>query len=531
MKAHILTSILFLSFTNAIFAQVNSWHLSDPNKGEIQGIALDKAYELLKGKTSKTVIVAVIDSGIDIDHEDLQGKIWTNIKEIGGNGIDDDKNGYIDDVHGWNFIGAADGTNIVYDTYELTREYARLKKKYEFKNAPEEGKEAEFEYWLDLRQKYQNRSTEAMKQYVFYRDIRNNTFKLADLVSEYYGRDNYSKKDLDSLKSDKEDVRKVQIGLANMMALFKLDSITQVKAYLDEALEHFEVQVKYGYNIEYNPREIIGDDWENPLEKGYGNNDVEGSFADHGTHVAGIIAANRNNDLGIIGIAENVLIMPIRVVPNGDERDKDVANGIRYAVDNGANIINMSFGKSFEYRRKVVDDAIDYATGKGVLFVQGAGNSNKNSDEVSNFPTPIRLEPDTTHLPNWITVGATGELANEDLVATFSNYGMRTVDLFAPGVQIYSTVPENGYEPFDGTSMASPVVSGVAALLMSYYPKLSPTQIRQILLDSVVEFDQLIVKVPGSDKKASFSNLSISGGLVNAARAVELAESLRIKSK
>ena len=529
MKYAILLCLASLSLKT--LSQVNSWHFEDPSSGEIHGIALDRAYDLLKGKSSKTVIVAVIDSGVDIDHEDLVGKIWTNTKEVAGNGIDDDNNGYIDDVHGWNFIGGVDGTNVEFDTYELTREYARLKSKYEFKTTPGEENEEEFNYWLDLKQKYQNRSTEAMKQYIFYRDIRNNTLGMIESMSILLGHDNFTKRELDTIKVDKNTIKAVQSRLSDMMSLFDMDSIAHVKDYLDEALEHFEVQVKYGYNIEYNPRKIIGDNWEDPYERGYGNNDVEGTFADHGTHVAGIIAANRNNNLGIQGIADNVLIMPIRTVPNGDERDKDVANAIRYAADNGAKIINMSFGKSFEFRRSVVDEAIDYATKKGVLFVQGAGNSNKSSDEVPNYPTPIRLQPDTTHLLNYISVGATSELANADFVASFSNYGRRSVDLFAPGVQIYSTVPDNGYEPFDGTSMASPVVAGVAALIMSYYPDLSPIQVRQILLDSVMTYDELIVKVPGVEKTTNFSNLSISGGLINAARAVELAESLKIKSK
>ena len=529
MRYFVLSVLTFLSVQ--AYAQINSWHLSDPGEGEIQGIALDRAYDLLRGKTSKTVIVAVIDSGIDIDHEDLKDKIWTNVKEIPGNGVDDDQNGYVDDVNGWNFIGARDGTNVVYDTYELTREYARLKSKYEFNAMPGDENEEEFSYWLDLKQKYQNRSKEAMRQYVFYRDVRNNTLGMIEGISILFGHNNFTKADLDSLQSDKSTIKEIKSRLTEMMRLFNMDSISQVKDYLDQALEHFEVQVKYGYNIDYNPRTIIGDKWDDPLEKGYGNNDVKGTFADHGTHVAGIIAANRSNKVGVAGIAEDVLIMPIRVVPNGDERDKDVANAIRYAADNGAKIINMSFGKSFEYRREVVDAAIDYATSKGVLFVQGAGNSNKNSDKVANFPTPIRVDRDTTHLTNYISVGATGELANEHLVASFSNYGKRSVDLFAPGVQVYSTVPDNAYEPLDGTSMASPVVAGVAALLLSYYPNLSPIQLRQILLDSVLTFDELDVKVPGIEKTALFSSLSISGGIVNAANAVQLAESLTIKSR
>jgi len=502
-------------------ARPQDWHLHNPKSKGIQGVSVDEAYTLLTGKKSSTVIVAVIDSGIDIEHEDLVGKIWTNAKEIAGNGADDDGNGYVDDVNGWNFIGSKGGENIVHDTYELTREYARLKQKYEYTAAAPDGYESEFDYWLDIRQKFQNRSAEAMKEYTFYRDIRANTLAMDQQVREFYRIPEVTVQVLDSLPTAKTPVQRAQAGLKNLLQLTQMDSMTQVKAYLDEALEHFEVQVKYGYNVDYNPRQVIGDDWNNPYEIGYGNNNVEGEFADHGTHVAGIIAATRGNGLGVDGIADNVLIMPLRVVPNGDERDKDVANAIRYAADNGARIINMSFGKSFEYRKSVVDEAIDYASAKGVLFVQGAGNSSKNSDVVPNFPSPIR--GDSVHLVNWLAVGASDYLDNEKLAGDFSNYGERTVDLFAPGVQIHSTIPNNEYTPFDGTSMAAPVVSGVAALLWSYYPSFSATQIREILMTSARKYTKEVV-LPGGEQTVPFASLSITGGIVDAAAAVKLAE-------
>ncbi len=533
-KHHIGVFIFTIAFSHFLVAQEarpEDWHLHNPKTEGIQGISLDDAYTLLKGKKSRTVIVAVIDSGIDIEHEDLVGKIWKNTKEIAGNGADDDGNGYVDDVYGWNFIGSKEGENIVYDTYELTREYARLKPIFEVHQVAPEGNEVEFAYWQDIRQKYQNRSMEAMKQYAFYRDVRTNTLSMEQQVASFYGIDEITSQLLDSLQADQSDVRRAHLALQNLLQMFELDSMSQLRASLDEAVEHFEVQVKYGYNINYNPREVIGDTWDDPYEVGYGNTNVEGDFAEHGTHVAGIIAANRQNEVGIKGVAEHVLIMPLRVVPNGDERDKDVANAIRYAADNGAHIINMSFGKSFEYRKSIVDEAIDYASEKGVLFVQGAGNSNKNSDEVNNFPTPIRLEPDTVHLPNWITVGAHDYLLDERFVADFSNYGQRTVDLFAPGVQIYSTIPANEYAPFDGTSMASPVVAGIAALVWAYFPDLTAAQLRKVLMDAVRTYDDLQVQRPGDKARVPFSSLSISGGVIDAAAAVKLADELVKKSR
>jgi subtilisin family serine protease len=526
--------IFIIAFSCILVAQEarpEDWHLHNPKTEGIQGISLDDAYKLLKGKKSRTVIVAVIDSGIDIEHEDLVGKIWKNTKEIAGNGADDDGNGYVDDVFGWNFIGSKDGTNIVYDTYELTREYARLKPVFEVYQVAPEGKETEFAYWKDIRQKYQNRSMEAMKQYAFYRDVRTNTLSMEQQVVSFYGIDEITSQLLDSLPTDQPEVERAHLALQNLLQMFDLDSMNQLRTSLDEAVEHFEVQVKYGYNINYNPREVIGDTWNDPYEMGYGNANVEGDFADHGTHVAGIIAATRSNSIGVDGIADNVLIMPLRVVPNGDERDKDVANAIRYAADNGAHIINMSFGKSFEYRKDIVDEAIDYASDKGVLFVQGAGNSNKNSDVVNNYPTPIRLEPDTVHLPNWITVGAHDYLLDERFVADFSNYGERTVDIFAPGVQIHSTIPNNKYTPFDGTSMASPVVAGVAALIWSYYPDLTAAQLRSVIIDSARIYDNLQVLRPGDETLISFSSLSIIGGVLDAAAAMKLADERVKKSR
>jgi subtilisin family serine protease len=293
---------------------------------------------------------------------------------------------------------------------------------------------------------------------------------------------------------------------------------------LKEAVDYYGVIVNYGYNENFDSREIVGDNISNLQEKNYGNNDVKGPDSNHGTHVAGIIAADRNNNLGIKGIADNVKIMVVRAVPNGDERDKDVANAIIYAVDNGAKIINMSFGKSFSPQKEAVDKAVRYAEQKGVLLVHAAGNDSEDIDVNKNYPSKFYL--DGKEAKNWIEVGASSAGSDEDLVGSFSNYGRKMVSLFAPGVEIYSTVPDNKYKNNDGTSMASPATAGVAALLMSYFPELTALQVKDILMKSSRKFDNLKVQKPGGGK-VDFNQLSASGGLVNAYEAVKMAKAMK----
>jgi subtilisin family serine protease len=249
------------------------------------------------------------------------------------------------------------------------------------------------------------------------------------------------------------------------------------------------------------------------------------STAMHGTHVSGIIAGARNNGIGIDGIADNVRIMMVRAVPDGDEHDKDIALAIRYAVDNGAKVINMSFGKSFSPQKQWVDEAVRYAESKGVLMVHAAGNDGANIDTAYNFPTPV-FKSDGNIATNWITVGASGDPKNGGLVASFSNYGKKNVDVFAPGVNIYSSVPTgNAYANESGTSMASPVTAGVAAFLLEYYPTLTAQQLKYIIEKSSV-VTNVPVTIPGTDQKAKLSDISKTGGLINVYEAAKLAESM-----
>lgn len=502
------------------------WFLKDPETDQVQGTSTDKVYEtLLKDRESRQVIVAVIDGGVDINHEDLQGIIWTNKDEVAGNGLDDDNNGYIDDVHGWNFIGGKNG-NVAEDSYEMTREYVRLKKKYGDPNVKVSKKEkAEYEKYLKLEDKFHKLKAKNEKSFEYYKLLYVNLRKSIDTLKATLQTDTLTAEKLEAYEPD---------GMALVFARgYILNLIKQtggeltpseLDAELTEAYNHYRVIVEYGYNEDYDSREVIGDNYNDPYEKGYGNNDVIGPDAQHGTHVAGLIAANRKNELGVKGIADNVLIMPIRAVPNGDERDKDVANAIIYAADNGAHIINMSFGKSYSPEKEVVDKAVKYAEKKGVLLIHASGNDGQDLDKEREFPN--RYYADGKESKNWMEVGASSYGANEDFIGDFSNYGKATVDVFAPGLYMYSTVPNNRYEELQGTSMAAPVVSGVAALLMSYFPDLTAAQVKDIIRQSSRRFDGLKVQQPKTRKEVHMSDLSITGGLINAFEAVKLAQSL-----
>lgn len=531
MKIRILNLgliILFLLSGKAIAQNEppKNWFNLDAQENQVNGVSTEKAYEYLKGRKSKTVVVAVIDSGIDINHEDLKDVIWTNPGEIPGNGIDDDHNGYVDDVHGWNFIGGKDGKNVGPDTYEVTRLYKEMLPKYENKK---ESKKADYQYWVKVRDAYLEDAKDAETHYHFYDSLQNSILRYNKLMTAYLDVDTLTQENITTVKSEDPLIQLAAGFMSNIIAKVGSMSMEDVAASLDKAVEYYGTQANYSYNLNYDSRKIVGDNPNKLDEVGYGNNDVSGTDTDnfHGTHVAGIIAAERGNGIGIDGVANNVKIMAVRTVPDGDERDKDVANAIRYAVDNGAQIINMSFGKAFSPHKEYVDEAIKYAESKGVLLVHAAGNSGEDTDVENNFPTK-KLEKGKI-ATNWIEVGASAWGEGDKLAARFSNYGKSNVDLFAPGVKIYSTTPGNEYQDAQGTSMASPVTAGVAALVLSYFPDLKPEDLKDILMQSVRTFNGLMVQKPGTkDEKIDFSDLSVSGGIVNAYEAVKLADSRKI---
>ncbi|HYI77602.1 MAG TPA: S8 family peptidase [Chryseolinea sp.] len=523
----------------------SDWFLRDPETDKLQGTSTEKTYAtLLQGKPSKTVRVAVIDSGIDVEHEDLKGIIWTNDDEIADNGIDDDKNGYVDDIHGWNFLGGKNGS-VNQETYELTREYIRLKPLYDSideKKIKKKNK-AEYELWKKVKAEFEKELSSNKEQYELFSQQYNmyvnalGTLNYCDsIVSKNLGVSSVSKSSLASVNSTNDTIRFAKETLLKVLENVDgdilvdefLEELTLYLGELKEGVEHFKSAVDYGYNPSFNPRTIVGDNPNDPYEKNYGNNDLKGGDPKHGTHVAGVIGANRKNDIGIKGIADNVEIIAIRVVPpSGDERDKDIANGIIYAVDNGAQIINMSFGKDYSPHKEAIDKAVKYAEQKGVLLMHSAGNESENLDNTTVFPN--RYYQNKKAAPNWMEIGASSWGRDSTLVASFSNYGKKSVDLFAPGVEIYSTTPNNEYEYLQGTSFSCPVASGVAALVWSYFPDLSSEQVKSILTQSSRKFDGLKVTEPGSGDEVPFNDLSITGGMINAYEAIKLAQTIKME--
>jgi subtilisin family serine protease len=497
------------------------WWLLDHSSAHVFGTATDLAYrELLAGRQpARSVVVAVLDSGIEIDHPDLAGSIWTNSDEVAGNGSDDDRNGYVDDIHGWNFIGGPGGQSVEQDTYEMTRLYAEGRARFANVRADtlSAAARADYELYREAAAEFEAERAEKTDLLNQIRDIATLVDRATTVLKAELGTDSLTEARVRSLSPSRPDVQQAQRIYLQMAQ----QGITPEA--IESDLQTLEEMIEYNLNPEFDPRPLVGDEPANLTQRVYGNNDVEGPTAEHGTHVAGIIAATRGNGIGIDGIATAAQIMSVRTVPDGDERDKDVANAIRYAADNGAHIINMSFGKGYSPDKQAVDEAVRYAEERGVLFIHAAGNDAEDIGEEPSFPTRTFVDGGTAQ--NWIEVGAISWEGAPDLVATFSNYG-RTVDVFAPGVDILSTIPDAKYEENSGTSMAAPVVSGIAALVMSYYPDLTAAQVKRIILESANRQPELSVGRPGGEGRVRFGELSSTGGIVNAYEALRLAEQL-----
>ncbi len=486
-------------------ADLKRWSHLDIQKDTIPGMSVDRAYaELLKDKTGTKVIVGIVDSGVDIEHEDLKAVIWINENEIANNGIDDDKNGYIDDIHGWNFLG-----DIVNENLEITR---ILKK-------GDDGSD----YFKNVKKAYdkeKEESEDSKKQVNF-------IFKSLNEVSDYLKKENFTSEDVEAISTQTPSLlrsKKVMISIISQ-------SGSDFRANLDEYKEQVSKKHDYYLNLDFNGRKVIGDNVNDIKDKIYGNNNVTGPNKEsclHGTHVAGIVAQVRNNNLGGDGVANNVAIMAVRAVPMGDEYDKDIALAIRYAVDNGAKVINTSFGKYYSPNKEWVYDAIKYADKKDVLIVHSAGNESKDNDKEINYPNDYDGK-DKEFADNVLTIGALNFELGDKIAADFSNYGTKNVDVYAPGIKIYATTPNNTYKYLQGTSMASPNVAGVAALIRSYYPKLSAAQVKHILMDSGVSVSTTLMVGEEGKESRTFASLSKSGKIVNAYNALLLAEKMTKK--
>lgn len=474
------------------------WSHLDVIKDTIPGMSVDKAYtELLRGKTATTVIVAVIDSGIDEKHPDLEGRIWTNTKEIPNNGIDDDNNGYVDDIHGWNFLGES-----LYENMEVTRL---------LKITPENDPK-----YVGYKKEFDKKVNELKSQKMQFEFLS----RSHKLVAEHLGKTNYTIDEVKKILTTREDLGNAKLIITQVMSM-------EPDINIEEEVKTFEkyifTRLNHHFNLEFDGRSIVGDNPNDITDTKYGNNIVAGPVleeAEHGTHVSGIIAQIRGNNLGGDGVAEQVKIMCIRAVPDGDEYDKDIALAIRYAVDNGAKIINGSFGKPFSPNREWVDEAIKYAASKDVLIVHAAGNDNADIDKADNFPDDNINGVEFAD--NFLSIGALNHFLDEKLVAPFSNYGKNNVDIFAPGMKIYATMPDNSYKYQQGTSMASPNAAGVAALIRGYYPNLTAVEVKQIIMESGVAINREVI-LPGSSKKVPFAELSKTGRIVNAYNALLLA--------
>jgi subtilisin family serine protease len=534
-RSVLATVVLGLGLSAAAQQQApNGWHLKDRQKDGLYGISLDKAYEFVKGRKSNTVVVAVIDSGIDTLHEDLKPILWTNPKEIPGNGIDDDKNGYVDDVHGWNFIGGRDGRNVKEDSYEAARVYHRYKTRFaNVKDASTLSKEDQELYaeWKRSEESIAG-NPEEMSNFLLLSKFYKSAAAADSLLRKELGKEQFKATEVEAYAPTTDQMKKAKSSFLILYQGLNIELDRTNTEVLGEVGDYVSGQERKFQAAEKAPRdyraEIVKDNEADINDRFYGNNDVMANTPFHGTHVSGIIAASRKNGKGIDGIADNVRIMTIRAVPDGDEHDKDVALAIRYAVDNGAKIINMSFGKGFSPEKHWVDDAVKYAESKGVLLVHAAGNDGSNLDSTNNFPNPT-YKTEGRKASNWLTVGASGDPKNGGLVAGFSNFGKNEVDVFAPGHQIYSTIPGGTtYGNASGTSMASPVVSGVAAFLLSYFPDLTPQQLKQVIEKSAVA-PSISVNNPSSGASVKLSDISRTGGVVNAYEAAKLAATLSAK--
>jgi len=537
-------SLIVTLFTTLGFIQIhaqkettpNGWHMMDKATSGYYGVSADKAYSFLKSKNlkSKTVIVAVIDSGIDTLHEDLKPILWTNPKEIPGNGIDDDHNGYIDDVHGWNFLGGKDGRNVKEDSYEAARVYHGLKAKYEGKESVDAKDMAEFTMWQKAKAVIlgEDKKEEGI-DLVILRRMLGSMQKSDSILKVALAKEVFTGTELNAYIPTEPALKTAKNSLLGLMK-----ANNQLEATNKEFMEGFGEYVAGEDKKEESKNtpppayraEIVKDDESNINDRNYGNNDIMASTPLHGTHCSGIIAAVRNNDKGMDGIADNVRIMMLRAVPDGDEHDKDIANAIRYAVDNGAQVISMSFGKDFSPQKQWVDDAFKYAESKNVLLVHAAGNDAKDVDTEDNFPSPKYING-KGRANNVITVGASGDPKNGGLTASFSNYGAKEVDVFSPGVRIYATLPGgNTYGNLQGTSMACPLVAGIAALTLEYFPTLSAKQLKYVIEKSAQQPPVKVTK-PGTDETVNMGELAKTGGIVNAYEALKLAATLKGERK
>ena len=477
--------IIFLSFNLVAYGQdakpPKNWYNLDLEQDGYLGISTYKAEKLLlKGKSHVPIVVAVIDGGVDIDHPGISPYMWTNVKEIPGNGIDDDHNGFIDDIHGWNFLGAGKYT-FHYDNKEIVRKFRVAYK------ADSNSLETR-----TLRSEIGNKAAALKNQFAL-------ISAEYDALMEIFNEIGSKNPTLEQLHSFKYKTEFQEIALVHLVKGLQSDP-DYLENFTDKR-NTYKNQIDYYFDVNYDPRAGRSEFF----FKNYGNNDVKGLEPSHGTHVAGIIA----------GVYKDVKLMVLRTIPDGDPIDQDVAASIRYAVDNGAKIINMSTGKSLSMNKDLVDEAVKYAMSKNVLIIHAAGNAGIEIEEQTVFPN--RYYRDGGVAQAWMEVGASGPKVNSEIFPWFSNYSNTIVDILAPGVDIYSTFPGNRYKYLNGTSMAAPVVSGAVACILGYNSKRTALDLKRMLMESALKVEQ---KVNVGGEVRNFKELSISGGILNILKAL-----------
>ena len=524
---------------------LDKWHLEE----SLNGIALEKWYKENFKEPNNQIIVATLDTQIDLNHEDLKSQIWVNKKEIPNNGIDDDNNGYIDDINGWNFLGTKSGNYIVWANFEYVRFIRKWQSTFEGKKKEDIEKKDLYNFWLydwavrmfeyniksyEFKQKsydydisIYSKARDTLKYYFPKEDYDYN--QLASLYNKIKGKDNRTYHDM-LMNNDNDFLALVYSFYSNYAS-----NIIGLETLLDKKIQTDSILNK-NLNLAYNERIFI-DDNPDTLEVGYGHHNINlkingiRSINTHNTEVSSVIASIRSNNKGIDGFSNNIKIMPLTISASGDEHDKDIANAIYYAVDNGAKVINMSFGKEFSLHKDWVFDAIKYAEKKKVLLVHCSGNNSKNIDKYHYYPNDVAYNklPEVTN--NFINVGSVSKRTDSTMVTPFSNYGKNNVDIFAPGEEIYVAIPDNKYKYDSGTSLAAPMVSGTAALIWLYYPNLTVAEVKNIILESGVTIDKMVIKPGTKDEMVHFSELCKTGKILNTYNAMKMAEEVSKRKK
>lgn len=536
MKKWSLLLLLLIACQISFSQSALNWHWKDLTADSVHGISLQQAYKALATLPNKPaqVIVAVLDGGIDTNHIALKNLFWVNKKEIPNNKIDDDRNGYVDDINGWNFLGGKDGRNLDKASDEKSRIYHKYKSLYEGKvvdtNSLNKIQKKQYLTWSKTAQEVEFSENDA-DNLSYIKMATNAIKKLGATIIKELNDSNFTAEQLEPFQPIGRVTLDAKMAYLRTVVILGVDKEAPYKEVIQDLDEYIAGKEKAAISKIQAPapvrEEIIKDNYFSFSDKYYGNNDITGPNAKHGTHVAGLVASIPDSNWLVQPYYPAIKIMGLRIVPDGDEYDKDVALGIRYAVDNGAKIINMSFGKSYSPEQAWVDSAIRYAAQKDVLIIHSAGNEYYDLNQKEVFPTPYSsIFNDTAK--NMLTIGATSDPnISGSLLTDFSNYGSKIVDVLAPGDKIYSTIPGvNNYGYLRGTSMASPIVSHIAAMIRSYFPTLTAIQVKEILLQSArnTADDTIAYEVPQHEESKTLNEMSKIGGIVNAANALELAK-------